>query len=332
MKDPELRDNPPDPEPDPIWLRWMGQWATQLHLHDLAHPDVHGVYREFRRLLDSYSADQPRMSVGELHDRDMGVWSSYYGAQLDELHMPFNFHLVGVEWRSAVVRAVVEAVEAALPAGAWPNWVLGNHDQPRIASQVGPGQARVAMLLLLTLRGTPTLYYGDELGMTNVPIPTEQARDPWERQVPGLGRDPQRTPMQWDASPNAGFCPPQAEPWLPVAGDYQLVNVATQTGDQHSMLELTRGLLALRRNHPALSVGRYLGLEDMPDDCFVYIREHDRERMLVALNFSNAERQIDLPTELRGAIRFSTHIDRDGEAVGGQLRLRGDEGCVIQLA
>jgi alpha-glucosidase len=331
MKDPALRDNPPDPDPDPAAIRSLGAWARQLHRYDLAHPDVHRVYREFRQLLDSYSSDQPRISIGELHDRDLTIWASYYGAQLDELHMPFNFHLLGVEWNTAVVRAVVDAVEAALPEGAWPNWVLGNHDQPRVASRLGPAQARVAMLLLLTLRGTPTLYYGDELGMTNGVVPPERVRDPWERQVPGLGRDPQRTPMQWDAGPNAGFCPPRAEPWLPIAAGYEQMNVAVQGEDPRSMLSLTRRLLALRRASPALSVGQYRRIEKMPDDCFVYIRHSAEQCMLVALNFSSSEHMLNLPEGMRGIIRVSTHADRDGEKVAGRLRLRGDEGCVLEV-
>ncbi len=331
MKDPMLRDNPPDPDPDPAAIRSLGAWATQLHLYDLAHPDVHRVYRAFRQLLDSYSADQPRISIGELDDRNMTIWAGYYGAQLDELHMPFNFHLLGVDWNARVVRAVVDAVEAALPAGAWPNWVLGNHDRPRVASRVGRAQARVAMLLLLTLRGTPTLYYGDELGMTNRVVPPERVRDPWERQVPRLGRDPQRTPMQWDSGPNAGFCLPEAAPWLPIADDYERVNVAVQAEDPRSMLALTRRLLALRRGSPALSVGHYRRIEGMPDDCFVYIRHIAEQRMLAALNFSPSERVLNLPEGMRGTIRISTHAHRDGELVAGRLRLRGDEGCVLEL-
>ena len=107
-----------------------------------------------------------------------------------------------------------------MPAGAWPNWVLGNHDRPRVASRVGQDQARVAAMLLLTLRGTPTLYYGDEIGMHQVAIAPDQVRDPFEKNVPGIGvgRDGCRTPMQWDATPNAGFS--TAQPWLPLADDF----------------------------------------------------------------------------------------------------------------
>src|SRR5439155_5186433 len=133
------------------------------------HPDAHGVYREVRRLLDRYGGARPRVSIGEIHLFDPVELVAYYGADLDEIHMPFNFTLLGTPWTAEGVRRTVEAMEAALPPGAWPNWVLGNHDEERIASRVGEAGARAAMLLLLTLRGTPTIYYGDELGMPNVP-------------------------------------------------------------------------------------------------------------------------------------------------------------------
>src|SRR5262249_55534753 len=140
-----------------------------------------------------------------------------YGANLSGVHLPFNFQLLFTAWNASSVGALIEEYEQALPTGAWPNWVLGNHDQKRVASRIGSRQARVAAMLLLTLRGTPTLYYGDEIGMHDVPIPLEAVRDPWEKREPGLGvgRDPQRTPMQWDASPAAGFS--GGTPWLPIA-------------------------------------------------------------------------------------------------------------------
>src|SRR5438067_4833032 len=132
-------------------------------------------------------------------------------------------------WNPAAIFKLVGSYEAQLPKGGWPNWVLGNHDRPRLASRIGKAQARVAAMMLLTLRGTPTIYQGEEIGMADVPIPPERVRDPWELNVPGLGlgRDPERTPMQWDASPHAGFS--SSEPWLPVASEYQVTNVATQS-------------------------------------------------------------------------------------------------------
>ena len=156
-----------------------------------------------RGLLDSYD---DRMMVGEIYlplDRLM----TYYGSGGDEVHLPFNFQLIRMPWHATVVKDAVERYERLLPAHGWPNWVLGNHDRPRLASRVGQPQARVAAMLLLTLRGTPTLYYGDEIGMENVPIPADRVRDGFEHNLPGLGfgRDPVRTPMQWIGGPGAGF-------------------------------------------------------------------------------------------------------------------------------
>src|SRR5919205_1184553 len=139
---------------------------------------------------------------------------------LTGFHLPFNFHLLSTPWQPVAIAALIEAYEAALPPAGWPNWVLGNHDRSRVASRIGPDQARVAAMLLLTLRGTPTLYQGEEIGMTDVPIPPERVQDPWERNVPGLGlgRDPARTPMPWDGRFGAGFT--TGEPWLPLGADH----------------------------------------------------------------------------------------------------------------
>ena len=158
-----------------------------------------------RAVLDSYD---DRMMVGEIYMPNQDLMT-YYGANHDECHMPFNFQLIRAPWDASTVRRLVDQYEKDLPVHAWPNWVLGNHDQHRLATRVGAAQARVATMLLLTLRGTPTCYYGDELGMENVPIPPEFVQDPAARNQPEVahlvGRDPERTPMQWDGSPNAGF-------------------------------------------------------------------------------------------------------------------------------
>ena len=243
--------------------------------------------------------------------------------------------MLSVAWNARAVRALVDGYEAALPPGAWPNYVLGNHDEPRVASRLGsPAQARLAMLLLLTLRGTPTLYYGDELGMQDVPIPPEREQDPYGKNVPGLGlgRDPCRTPMPWEGTANAGFCPPDATPWLPLGDDVGEVNVEAQLADPRSMLSLTRRLLALRRASRALSAGRYRPLDDadVPDDCFIYLREADSERVLVALNFADGERMVRLP-DGECEVLASTHLDREAPVEGRSLPLRAAEGCVIRL-
>ena len=133
---------------------------------------------------------------------------------------------------------IIAEYERLVPQGEWPNWVIGNHDQSRIATRVGQAQARIAAMLLLTLRGTPTHYYGDELGMEDVPIARERARDNWTKSESGVGvgRDPERTPMQWDSSPHAGFS--NGEPWLPVSATYQRVNVEALALEPRSILSL----------------------------------------------------------------------------------------------
>jgi alpha-glucosidase len=334
MKDPQLRDNPPNPNPHISAYKPLGDYDSQLHLHDKAHPDIHAVYRELRQLLDTYSASSPRVALGEMHIYDWPQWARYYGAQLDELHMPLNFGLVNVPWNAWAVRHLVDSIEAALPPGAWPNYVLGNHDEPRVATRIGREQARVGMMLLLTLRGTPTLYYGDEIGMHNVDIPPQSIQDPLEKNLPGMGfgRDPERTPMQWDDSPHAGFCPSAIDPWLPIASDYTLVNVAAQRADRHSMLSLARALLQMRRTTPALTMGSYTPVDGAPADCFVYVRRFENQRRLIALNLSGDEQQLQLPAMGSGRILISTHLDREGPVDLASLHLRSDEGCIIEVA
>lgn len=334
MKDPQWRDNPPNPDIANTPYKSLGDYDSQIHLYDFGHDDIHDIMRDFRKVLDEYSASRPRYSVGEIHIFDWAKWASYYGAQLDELHMPFNFSLIGARWSALVVRGLIEAVEAAVPTGAWPNWVIGNHDEHRITTRLGPAQARTAMMMLLTLRGTPTIYYGDEIGMLDVPIPPEKVQDPWGKRVRGLGlgRDPQRTPMQWDTSSNAGFAPPQCDPWLPIADDFPVINVAVELEDQRSMLALTRRLLELRRAEPALNVGRCTLVRNVPDDCVAYLRESAGKRYLILLNFSANPLRISLPEFGAAQIAVSTNPDRQGQIDLGGFDLAAHEGCVVSIA
>jgi alpha-glucosidase len=163
-----------------------------------------------RRVVDAYDA---RVLLGELY-LSIERLVAYYGVEGSGVHLPGNFHLIQVPWKAREITTLIDTYEAALPAEGWPNWVLGNHDKSRLASRLGPAQARVAAMLLLTLRGTPILYYGDELCMCDGIIPSECVQDPWEKRVPGLGHDPARTPMPWDTSLNVGFI--TGTPWLPM--------------------------------------------------------------------------------------------------------------------
>jgi alpha-glucosidase len=325
LKDPDLKDNPPNPD-ESEWAR-LGSWSRQLHVNDLNHPDMHELYRSFRAMLDAYPGD--RVSIGELHHPDYATWAEYYGERQDEIHVPFNFHLTYSPWTDVAVRAAIEGVQGVLPPGAWASWVLGNHDQPRFASpsRAGHDQAKVGMLLLLTLRGTPTIYYGEEIGMADVPVATEDSRDPLEKRDPGRGRDPERSPMQWDASPNAGFTVPDATPWLPLAPDADAVNVAGQSEDPDSILTLTRRLLALRREHPVLRLGDFEAFGPTPAGTYAFRRISRDGQLTIALNLTGEAR--DVPGAGPGRIVIGTHRDRDGAGVGDDVALRPNEAVVI---
>jgi alpha-glucosidase len=324
MKDPELRDNPPVPDDWQRRFKDHGEYDRYLHIHDKGHPDIHQLFRDFRALLDSYQPE--RYSVGEIHIADWDEWATYYGTELDELHMPYNFSLVHTPWDPAEVASRVNEIEAAVPDGGWPNYVLGNHDETRLATRFGEEAARVAAMLLLTLRGTPTIYYGDEVGITETDIPPEHQQDPWGRTLPGAGRDGCRTPMQWGTSPNAGFT--QGDPWLPLTGDRATRNVETQLSDPRSLLNLYRGLLRYRESSTPLLVGDYRQI-GAPDGVFAYQRTVPGESLMVVLNFSGDAKRIDL--ESTGTIAISSGPARTGEIVPGALTLGPNEGVIVEV-
>jgi alpha-glucosidase len=275
-----------------------------------------------RRVLDEYG---DRLMIGEVY-LPVERLVTYYGAAGNGCHLPFNFQLIEVPWQAEAIGATIDAYEAALPAHGWPNWVLGNHDKSRLATRIGIAHSRIAAMLLLTLRGTPTLYYGDELGMTDVPIAPEQVQDPWEKNVPGfgLGRDPARTPMQWDTSEQAGFT--SGKPWLPLSSDAKSVNVQVERDDPTSILCLYRSLIYLRRSEEALTLGSYR-LEKATDDILVYRRERGTRRLSIALNFSDQPRTLHI--QHPGRILLSTHANRLGEPVQDKLSLRSYEGIIV---
>jgi alpha-glucosidase len=288
---------------------------------------VQEVVAEMRRVVDEFEA---RVLIGEIYlpiDRLV----AYYGQDLSGAHLPFNFALLSAPWRARDIAKLVDDYERSLPAGAWPNWVLGNHDRPRVASRVGAAQARVAAMLLLTLRGTPTMYYGDEIGMHQVAIAPDQVRDPFEKNVPGIGvgRDGCRTPMQWDAGANSGFT--TGVPWLPLAEDAARENVANLAADGRSILNLYRALIDLRKATPQLVAGGYVTVVTS-GDLLAYRRESGGAALLIVLNL--ASHPISMASDaiaFAGEILLSTNLDRTGETVSEALGLRGDEGVIIRL-
>jgi alpha-glucosidase len=302
----------------------MGEYDNFIHLYDYGQPDIHDVYRRLRRMVDSYP--QQPVTIGEVHIFDLPEWASYYGEARDEMHMPFNFHLMATPWNAVRLRAIIESVLWNVPVGSWTNWTLGNHDEIRLTTRLGPENARLAAMLLLTLRGTPFLYYGDELGMTDAAIRPERARDPWGDSVPHLSRDGARTPMQWNSAPGAGFTTPGVAPWLPVGENYDRVNVESELDDEGSMLNLYRRLLRLRRGSVALRRGSYLSHPSSTEAVLVYRREADNETVTVALNLSDAESTVAVRS---GRVAIST-VDPDrADSVRGELELAPREGVIV---
>ena len=323
VEDDQLRDNPPNPDYRPeADLPYM----QEVSVHQVDRPETRELVRHIRKVVDEFGDDKVLLAELVL-PLDQTV--AYYGDNGDGVQVPFNFELLTADWDARGLADYIDRYLAALPPGGWPNWVLGNHDTPRVASRLGTAQARVAAVLLLTLPGTPTLYYGDEIGQRDAGIPPERVRDPIAALIPGRGRDPERAPMQWSTGPGAGFT--TGEPWLPLAADHETVTVAAQRDDPASMLTLHRRLLALRKRAPALVTDAYEPVQ-ADGDVLAYVRSDGDERWLVALNLGGRPGRLAPPgVRLAGRVELSTHPDRDGDEVAGELTLRGDEGLVVRL-
>jgi alpha-glucosidase len=319
IKDELFRDNPPNPG----WKPGDSSHDRLLDLYTADQPEVHGIIAEMRGILDSY--DQ-RLLIGEIY-LPVERLVAYYGKELGGAHLPFNFQLIRAPWNATEVARIIQEYEAALPPGAWPNWVLGNHDQSRIATRIGTAQARVAAMLLLTLRGTPTIYYGEEIGMQDVPIPPELVQDPAEKNQPGIGvgRDPQRTPMLWDGSAHGGFT--TGRPWLPAGPEPFAATVEHLSREAGSLLSLYRRLIALRRDNEALTAGSIAEVS-AEGEVLSFLRIGTGRRCRVMLNMG--------PTALRmprlgRTLLLSTHADA-GEETAEQIELRPGEGIILEEA
>jgi alpha-glucosidase len=286
---------------------------------------LHEVLQRWRRIADSY--DPPRLLLGETPVDDAATLGAFYGADLDELHLAFNFPFINAPLDAGAMREVVEHIEALLPRGAWPAWTGSNHDMFRFATRWAgddPRRARTALLMLLGLRGTPVLYQGDEIGLRDVAVEPPHLRDPlgvkyWPAYA---GRDAARTPMPWRAAPGAGFTPAGVEPWLPIGTTER--NVEDQRSDPASMLTLTRDLIALRRQSTDLSVGAYAPIP-APEGVWAWKRG---DCHAVVVNLSDAESTV---AGIGGRILVCTDRARDGEGFETPLRLAGWEGCVVDL-
>lgn len=323
FKHPDLPDNP----------RRLGRdaWKRQRHVNNKDRPELREFLGELRSLLEQHPE---AMAVGELFDGDASIAASY----CEDLHMVFNFDFLAQPWKAAAVQRAVSRWDGLLrEASTWPCYVLSNHDNARhagrhgqrVAQDVADARAKVAAALLLTLRGTPFIYYGEEIGMRDVPVPRHES---WDAAFGGGVRDASRTPMQWDGGRNAGFS--ERRPWLPVGADFLERNVALQDCDERSILNFYRQLVALRHGSTALRSGDWNPLVDDPRTAMVYLRQIEGEAALVALNFA-AERVrvvIDRDLPYRWWVpRVSTRRPDTGWSVrlGRSLELGPNEATVF---
>jgi alpha-glucosidase len=319
FKDEQLRDNPPNPD----FAEGQGPDSQLRSTYTRDQPGLHEALARIRQLVDSYPGD--RVLLGELY-LPLEQVIAFYGRERPELHLPLHMGLAWTNWDAEALAAAIEEHQRAVPAGAWPCTTLSTHDAPRLAARAGREQTRVAAMLLQTLPGTLTHYYGEEIGMQGLPIPPHQARDPQGRRT-GRNRDPERTPMQWDGGRHAGFS--AVKPWLPVDTGHAQQSVAAQQRDPRSLLALYRRLMALRRQHQVLVEGEFCR-EASPAPLLAYRRRAEGRELAVVLNFAGEVQDFE-PTAgaLRGRVLLSTELDRDGEHCDGRLRLRGHEGVVI---
>ncbi len=327
MKDEQFRDDPPNPA---FVAGRDNPYNAFLHIYSSGQEEelvstTNVLCEVIGERKDTFMISESYVSISEM--------MKLYRACSNRLHAPFNFNLISLPWDAKTYRTFIDEFEASLDADDLPNYVLGNHDRSRIVTRMDRDRARLMALLLFTLRGLPVIYYGEEIGMENVPVSFRRIKDPLEKRVPGfnLGRDPERSPMQWSKELHAGFS--RVKPWLPVAKNYILYNVESESKDPRSMLSFYRKLIHYRKHSPVLLRGSYRSFDVGNKDVFAYFREHRGDKLMALLNFSAEERSVSLPLK-RGNIVSNTFLDREtGEKVNPKgFLLRPHEGYLLEIA
>jgi alpha-glucosidase len=347
-KDPQFRDNPSllsglnrigglDSTDRTMMANLMKKLSLpelQVRKYNQHQPGTHTVLKEFRQIFDAYPG---ATSVGEIIADDPQLIASYYGKQNDELHMNFFFELLHCRWKAGAFRRCIELWEKNLPEGAWPAYTFSNHDVTRAISRYDDGtstdqKARLLALMLLTLRGTPFIYYGEEIGMKEAKLPKSALLDPIGKKWYPFhrGRDSCRTPMQWQEGESGGFS--EGEPWLPFGPEIESRNVESETKDPQSLLNLYKKLIRLRRQLPALVEGIYQSITDgVPDDCYCYRRQSEKQELVVCLNFSDQHRRIVLPAVEKIDLKVSTIPKGNGLDKDNIKVLEPYEGCLLEI-
>src|SRR3989344_1074167 len=306
-KDPRFLDEPQNPD----YIK--GQMEPYYQLSHIYSKNQDSSFVHLAMLADFVQRYDGRFLIPEAYPDQRGIeaileYKKYYERLNNKVVAPFNFELIFLPWNALEYRSFVDSYTGSLSAGQLPIIVLGNHDRSRIATRIGDAQAKVAAVMMMTLPGMPVIYYGDEIGMHDVKdIPPERVQDPYGFQEPGFGRDPERTPMQWNGSLNAGFT--EGNPWLPVHGDFLAVNVEEERKDPRSFFELYRNLIQLRGKSQALTEGTYVSVDVGSDRVYGYVRVFGESKFIVLLNFSDVAQPCSFPS---GSVQvvLSTHKQR----------------------
>ena len=275
-------------------------------------PQTYRILQEFRQLLNDYP---DKTSVGEIYTLPPGnaeLASSFLGDGNDMLHLAFDFSLFFCHWNASLYQKKIQAYYDALPAEGWPCFALSNHDLGRSLNRFWLSfrkqeKAKLQAVLLLTLKGTPFVYYGEEIGMENVAIKRSEIRDQYGKMIWPLfkGRDKFRTPMQWDDSLNGGFT--TGKPWLPLHKNYLQVNVKNQAETNDSMLNVYKHLIGLRNKMPVLQHGEIQFIQSKQKGVLCYERTHENQKVLVALNFTSRKKTVCYELSKQVEVLFSTH-------------------------
>ena len=319
VEDDLLRDDPPNRD----YRRGLPPDTVLRRVFTKDRPETHQIIGEMRDVLDEFP---DRVLIGEVH-LPLARAMAYYGGQRPFFHLPFNFQLLESDWDCRSVSAAIDQYMEFLPQDAWPNWVLGNHDETRLATRIGEDQTRIAAILLMTLKGTPFIYNGDEVGMRNVPISRFSTRDLRVKTMSyRFSRDGARTPMRWNSGKGSGFTASN-RPWLPLGEHTNPADVASQQEDGGSLLNLYRDLIALRRKSPALTGGALVPLATR-GEVLAYERHSSGQRFRIALNMGPKEQRF--PFGHQSKVVISTVRDRAGDMISGDVVLRPHEGFIAE--
>lgn len=319
----------PDEPPNTNYVPGKHSESESLsHIHSSWLPESFAMMKTFASVLKEY---KHKLMISEAWGTPEDLVKLYKTVDW-KYYAPFNFSLITLPWNAEIHKQYIDSYDATLGENYIPCYVLGSHDRSRVASRVGEAQARIAAITELTLRGLPFIYNGEEIGMTNTVIPKEEIKDTYELHSPGLklGRDPQRTPMQWNNTKNAGFS--TGKPWLPVNESYKIINVETQEKDLQGMLALYKLLIKLRKHHPSLHDGNYIPADSPAENVLVYLRQKKNEQIIVILNFDEKDKTISLPYSV-GTVLCSASMSEPIDKILNfkSLLLKGNEGYVCLL-